>query len=221
MVNLISALVSGILLFNKIPTVQDAAQFVAIPKTAQFLSSHKISLDDRWDTPAVNDVFRDNILLNLAYFDGKVSSKGQIDWNLLRQPSVYHLTLNPQETFAFHDSVLPAYQGKIVKTTNAHFRWDEGFKSDGYLIGDGVCHFASLINWSARDAGLDVNAPTNHDFMKINEIPMEYGVSIFANPNSYTGSANQNLYITNNLSEPVDFKFDYDGKFLEVSVWQL
>ena len=186
-----------------------------LPEPALLISSHKMSLEDRWDNPAVNEVMRDNILLNLAYMKGTVVTKDQINWDNIRLASDYSFVLKPQETFAFDDSILPNYLGKITKTGNSHFTYAEGFKSDGYLAGDGVCHLASLINWSARDAHLDVVAPTNHDFAKINDIPKEYGVAIFATNSS------QNLYITNNQNRPVEFKFHYDGKYLEVSVWQL
>ncbi len=210
MVQLIS-LISGLLISNN----QPRATFVMPIEPARLLASHKMSLDNRWDNPAVNDVFRDNILLGLAYMRETVASKDQIDWNKLRQASDFYFILKPQETFAFEDNVLPNYQGKITKTTNLHFTYSEGFKSDGYLTGDGVCHLASLINWSAKDAHLDVLAPTNHDFAKINDIPKEYGVAIFAT------DPNQNLYITNNQNRPVEFRFDFDGKDLEVSVWEL
>jgi vancomycin resistance protein YoaR len=108
--------------------------------------------------------------------------------------------------------VLPQFTGKVTQTMNAHFMWDEGFKSDGWLTGDGVCHLASLIYRAAKDAGLETLAPTNHNFADIPEVPKEYGVSIFArNPQ-------QNLYITNTFDKPVQFAFTYDGTNLTVKV---
>jgi len=150
--------------------------------------------------------------------DGKVTGKNQINWNDIRKPFEYTLKLEPGQTFAFHDQIEDKYKGKVAKTTNAHFNSYEGFESDGYLVGDGVCHLASLVNWTAKDAQLDVEAPTNHDFAKINEVPKEYGVAIFNDPVSLNGGAMENLYITNNQNKPIDFKFTYDGSNLKVSV---
>ena len=96
-------------------------------------------------------------------------------------------------------------------TTNAHFNYQDGFKSDGYLTGDGVCHLASLMYWAAKDAGLTAYAPTSHDFAIINGVPREYGVSIYSVPDDFDTSARQNLYIQNNLNFPVAFIFNYDG----------
>jgi vancomycin resistance protein YoaR len=88
---------------------------------------------------------------------------------------------------------------------------DEGFKYDGDVTGDGVCHFASLIYWTAKDAGLTAYAPSNHNFAKINDVPREYGVAIMA------PSPLGNLYIIDNQDKPVTFVFDYDGTNLSVS----
>jgi len=190
-----------------------------IPKNAieQTIASHEISLKDRYNNPVVNRVFADNILLTLDYLQGAMHT-AQPDWQIIEKPANYQLTLKPRETFAFHDMVLPQYQGKIGKTTNAHFNGAEGFLSDGYLTGDGVCHIASLMDWTAQDAGLEVNAPTNHDFYKIPEIPKQYGVAIFASPNDGNASALQNLYITNTKEKPVTFAFAYNGDTLKLSI---
>ncbi len=187
----------------------------------QVVSSHEISLENRYPVKSVNEIFKDNILLNLAYMDGEVKSKQDINWDNLRKPSHFELSLNPGEVFAFHDDVLAQYKGRFGKTTNAHFSAQEGFKSDGYLFGDGVCHLASLIYWVAKDANLDALAPTNHDFMKIPEIGREYGVSIFSNPYQTGSHSQQNLYITNNKNKPIAFKFDYTGDKLKLSVTEV
>lgn len=187
----------------------------------QILATHKISLDDRYDNAAVNAVFKDNILLNLAYLRGAETSGGKVNWENVRTPFTYDFILKPGETFAFHDQVLDQYSASLTKTTNVHFTADEEFKSDGYLVGDGVCHLASLIYWSAKDSGLNTYAPANHDFAKINEIPKEYGVAIYSNAASKDASTRQNLYITNDKSNPVKFIFDFDGKNLQASVTQL
>jgi len=181
------------------------------------LSSHQISLEKRHAVESINNIFQDNILLNLNYMEGKVLDRDQIDWDEAKKPSTYSFRLNPGETFAFHDDVLPKYEGKVVKTTNAHFNAQEGFKSSGYLYGDGVCHLASLIYWVALDSGLETEAPTNHNFMVIPEVDKKYGVSIYADPFS-KADARQNLYITNNKENPVLFKFEYMDNNLKLSV---
>lgn len=185
---------------------------VVLGASSVALASRSFSMEKRYDVPSVNAVFKDNILLTLRYMNGDVKSASEINWEEVVKPFHAEFTLKPGERFAFDDNVLPAYSKNVVKTTNAHFNSYEGFKSDGYLIGDGVCHIASLIYWAAKDAKLDTFAPSNHDFAKINEVPKEYGVGIM----SLTPYGN--LYITNNYDVPVTFAFDYDGTNLTVSV---
>lgn len=182
------------------------------------LASHSISLYERAGSEFVNGVFRDNILLTVSYMGEKVDSPDDISWEEVNRPFKYEFVLEPGQVFAFHDQVFPKYAGKVVKTTNAHFNYQDGFKSDGYLMGDGVCHLASLIYWVAQDAHLLAEAPTNHNFADIPEVPKEYGVSIFAVPNRPTSSSLQNLYITNNLTEDVRFIFEYENGVLTVSI---
>ncbi len=182
------------------------------------LAQHEISLHNRYPVKSVSDIFKDNILLNIAYMDGTVKDGKDINWSEVEKPFKYEFKLEPGQTFAFQDDVLPDFKGKVVKTTNAHFNSQEGFKSDGYLVGDGVCHFASLIYWVAKDAGLDAYAPTNHDFMSIPDISKEFGVAIYANPYTKGANAQQNLYITNNKDKAVTFKFEYQNDNLKVSV---
>ena len=134
----------------------------------------------------------------MAYLDGRVSKKEDIDWDEVRKPFTYQFRLNPGEAFA-------------------HFNAADGFQSDGYLVGDGVCHLASLIYWVAKDAGLDTQAPTNHDFAVIPDISKEYGVSIYNYPGRVEANARQNLYISNNKEKVITFKFEYDGTNLKVS----
>lgn len=194
----------------------DYAQVLAASSVA--LASKTFSLEDRYDVPSVNTVFKDNILLTLKYMDGEIKGKGDISWDKVEAPFHAEFTLKPGEEFAFHDQILPEYKGNVVKTTNAHFNWTDGFKSDGYLTGDGVCHLASFIYWVAKDAGLTAVALTNHNFAKINDVPKEYGVAIYDWPGQFETSARQNLYITNNLDKPVTFMFNYDGNNLTIGV---
>ncbi|HEX6977462.1 MAG TPA: VanW family protein [Patescibacteria group bacterium] len=182
------------------------------------LATHNMSLEKRYGNTFVNDVFKDNILLTLNYMDGKVKAASDINWAEVEKPAKYEFTLKPGEEFTFHDQVLAAYKGNIVKSTNAHFNYTDGFKSDGYLTGDGVCHLASLIYWTAKDAGLTAIAPRNHDFANIPEVPREYGVSIYDLPGDPGSSQYQNLYITNNKEKDVKFVFEYKDNILTISV---
>lgn len=195
-------------------------QVSPVPAPNYVIASHEISLENRYPVKSVSDVFKDNILLNLAYMRGTVQDKKNINWDEVKKPFHYEFKLDPQKTFAFHDDVLPEYKDSLVKTTQAHFNAADGFKTDGYLFGDGVCHLASLIYWVAKEAGLDAKAPTNHDFMAIPEIDKQYGVSIYSNPFSKDSNAQQNLYITNNTDKAVIFYFDYADDKLRVSIFK-
>lgn len=185
------------------------------------LAQKEMSLDNRQPDSFVNNVFKKNILLNLAYLNGKVTKASDIKWDEIEKPFQYEFKLEPNKTFAFHSDVKAQYQDLLVKTTNAHFNAQEGFKTDGYLFGDGVCHLASLINWVAKEAGLSVEAPTNHDFANIPDVPKEFGVSIYSNPFSKGSNTQQNLYITNNKAKPISFKFEYQNNKVRVSVIEL
>lgn len=182
------------------------------------VSTHTMSLEDRYPDKGVNDVMRDNILLTLAYLRGTVKNESEIDWNEVRKPFTYSFILKPGETYAFQKDSLPSFENTVKITTDLHFASQEGFKSDGYLFGDGVCHLASLFYWTAKDARLNTLAPTNHDFAQIPEIPREYGVAIYSQPNEHTTNANQNLYISNNQSKDIIFEVKYDGKNLETNI---
>ena len=180
--------------------------------TTHLLAQHEFPLTDRYAIPMVNKVFSYNILLTLREMAGQYNEPHDI-----YKPFSYSFTLSPNQTFAFHDKVLPQYTN-VVQTTNAHFTAEEGFISDGYLVGDGVCHLASLMNWAAKDAGLEVNAPVNHNFAVIPDVPKEYGVAIYSSPTDIQASEKQNLYITNNKDKPVTFAFDYNGQIVTVKV---
>jgi hypothetical protein len=192
---------------SPVPTVQE-----------HVISEHAMSLETRYAVKSVNDVFKDNILLTLAYMTGKVTKPTDINWEELRKPATYEVTLNPGEVFAFHDDVLPEYKGKTIKTTNSHYNAAEGFRTDGYLYGDGVCHLASLINWAASGSGLKVEARVRHDFAPVPEVPREYGTSIYATGGASATGEMQNLYIENTLDHAVKLVFAYDGTSLKVKV---
>ncbi len=184
----------------------------------QVLSHKQISMENRYGAPSVNEIYKDNILLNIAYLKGVVSDPKNINWEEVRKPFKYEFKLEPGQTFAFHEDILPEYQGKVIKTTNTHFGAGEGYKFSGRYFGDGVCHLASLMYWVALDAGLDSIAPTSHDFAEIPEIAKEYGVSIYADPRSTGAHAKQNLYVTNNKGNPVMFRFEYANNQLKLTV---
>lgn len=207
---MISSILGAILAISVASTeVQKSSAPVEKP-----LALHTFSLEKRYSNEFVNDVFKDNILYTI---DRMAGNTGQPNWQQIEKPKHYEFVLNPQQTFSFHDTVLPQYQGKIVKTTNSHFDAQEGFKSDNWLFGDGVCHMASLLYWVAKDAKLDALAPVRHDFAPVPEVPREYGVSIYSAPGQDSTSAEQNLYITNTYEKPIVFAFDYNGKNLTVS----
>ena len=186
----------------------------------QELSVRSMSLNDRYPQPGVNAVFRENILLALSYLAGKVPDPTHISWQEVNKPSQFGITLSPGEVFAFHDKVLQQFLGYKLLVSHAHFSASDGFLSDGYLYGDGVCHLASLLNWAARDAGLTVVAPTKHDFAVIPDIPAAYGTAIYTAPAEPEASALQNLYIENTFKEPARFVFEYSNNDLKVSIYR-
>lgn len=188
----------------------------AVSQPEAILATHQMSLNNRYGNSYVNNVFKQNILLAMSYLRG-ISKSAPVSWADVDKPFRFILTLKPGQVFAFHDQVLPQFVGKQGFTTHAHFESQEGFLSDGYLFGDGVCHLASLIYWVAKDAGLDAKAPTSHDFAVIPEIPKEYGVAIFYSPDQQATSQEQNLYITNNKDKNVSFVFDFNGDNLKVT----
>ena len=177
------------------------------------LAQREFSMDYRYPVESVSKIFKDNILLNIAYLDGRVSSASDIKWDEIQKPFLSSFTLKPGEVFAYHDQVYSEFKDKVVVTTNSRFNKSDGYKTDGYLYGDGVCQLASLLSWVAKDANLDVKAPTNHDFAAIPEVPKSQGVSIYYDPNDKAHSNRSNLYITNNTTQDVSFVFEYkDGK---------
>lgn len=183
--------------------------------TPKALSQVQYSLSNRYSNIFVNDVFADNILLTIAYLSGKVKKGDVVPWSTVQADWEVEFILKPNETFAFHDTVLEKYKSKIALTTNAHFNASEGFKSDGWLVGDGVCHLASFMYVVAKNAGLEIEAPTSHDFAVIPNIEKKDGVSIFSE------NTLQNLYITNNQSKPITFIFVHKGNTLTIRIDKL
>lgn len=197
--------------------------FTGVPNTIQpqdkVLSTESMSLENRAQPGSfMAEVMRDNILLTVAYMRGIISDPKNIDWDSVRKPFEYSFELKPGEAYSFQKDALPEYKDSIVKTIEVNFAGQDGFKHDGYLMGDGVCHLASLFYKSAIKANIEATAPTNHDFMPIPEIEREYGVAIYSMPGSVEANAKQNLYIKNDTSGVVTFEIKYDGVNLETKV---
>jgi len=187
----------------------------------KLLAQATYSLTNRYTDPYVNNIFSDNILLTLAYMGGKVKKDQKFSWSTVRAPGVETLFLKPGGTFAFHDMTLDKYKDKIAATTNAHFASNEGFKSDGWLVGDGVCHLASFLYIASKEAGLQIEAPTRHDFAEIADVPESSGVSIYSSRNNPASSALQNLYITNNYNKTIAFIFTHEKDKVNIKIEQL
>lgn len=195
--------------------------FGAQPATPEpiALSERSISLEKRaMPGSFMNEVMKDNILLTIGYMRGIITDRSAINWNEIRMPFTYSFTLNPGESYSFQKDSLPKYAGSIVKTIDVNFGGSDGFKHDGYLMGDGVCHLASLFYWAAMDANLDAAAPTNHDFRAIPEVPREYGVSIYSTPGESYANSMQNMYVKNDTQSPITFEITYDGEKLKTKV---
>ena len=182
------------------------------------LAEKSLDLTTRNEDSWVSRVMADNILLTLHFLKGDVG--GEIDWERVREPFSVSFTLEPGEAFAFHQDVLPEFEGKTVKTTGAIFHSDQGFKSDGYLFGDGVCHLASLMNWVASEAGLGVTAVVNHDFWPVPEIPREFGTSIYYLEGESSTNQLQNLYLENTFNHPIIFIFAIDSQEVKLKIVQ-
>src|SRR3989338_4878723 len=184
--------------------------------TDKVISEKQFSLENRYAVKSVNEVMKKNILLNLAYLNGSVAKKADINWTQITSPFHFEKTLGVGETFAYHTTVRDEFTAKVAFTTNSTFNAADGYLSDGYLFGDGVCHLASLINWAALEAGLETVVPKDHrSVAHIPDVPDDYGVSIYKNGNI---GENNNLYITNTKDKPVTLHFEYDGINLKVSV---
>ena len=216
----VSLLTASVLTVSAVtPEISGSAQLKPIYEQAQVeIGSRTMSLDMRYGHDQPENIYKDNILLNLAYLSGSVKSKSDIDWNQLRQAKSIEFSLEPGQRFAYHDIIDPKYKDNVALAVKTNFGAGDGYKFEGGLYGMGVCHLASLIHWAALDAGLESVAPSNHDFYPIPEIPKEYGVAVYNSPDAVSASANQNLYIKNTLDTKVTFKFDFDGDNLKVTV---
>ena len=167
------------------------------------LASESLDLSQRAPVGSVNEGFKENILIAVDY---------------LKKVNGGWLVLQPGEVFAFHKNILPRFQGEKIITQESGFGVKDGYKVVSGLPGNGVCHLASLMNKTSRQAGLEVVAEVNHNFAQIPGIEREYGTSIYFMPGGGNNSAAQNLYIKNNQSFPVEFVFDLIGNQLQFTV---
>ncbi|MEK7188734.1 MAG: hypothetical protein AAB685_02695, partial [Patescibacteria group bacterium] len=108
----------AIISFMFLPFLSLAQPIASEPES---IAVREFSLEKRYEDSFVNEVFKDNILLTLKYLSGEKIDPRKINFETIRKPFDYKIVLKPRETFAFHDDALPEFQGRIVKTTNAHF----------------------------------------------------------------------------------------------------
>lgn len=193
----------------------------------EVLALKSLDLEKRHPNENVNQAFADNILLSLHYLKGDIDSfkkdkekvgPENIVWEKARGPFEAVFVLKSGDSFAFHENVREEYKDKPLITINSHFAYQEGYKAVAGLFGNGVCHLASLINWTASEAGLAVTSPVGHDFYPIPEVPQEYGTSILYWQGQDRNSCNQNLYLKNNLDVPLVFTFNVDEKEVNLKV---
>ena len=181
---------------------ESAGELVANPR---ILALETLDLANRYPVESVSKGFKENILIALGYlaFQDDVLEDG------------FALTLNPGEVFAFHNKgILPEFKEDKIVTQESDFTTNTGYKVVAGLGGNGVCHLASLMNKVASEAGLEVIAPTNHNFAEIPGIDRKYGTSI----STRNGPERQNLYIRNVYDFPVRLRFVQNGQLLALMV---
>ena len=130
-----------------LPFINTPVSPSAQPILTKQLAVREFSLNNRYGNSFVNNVFKDNILLTIKYTKGEKIDPSKIDWEKIGKPMEYRLSLKPGETFAFHDDVLPKYDGKVKKTTNSHFNSSEGFNSFIDPTSFGMARFNLLAFW--------------------------------------------------------------------------
>ena len=82
--------------------VSVSSQFVTPQVQEQIISSHEISLEKRY-----YPVQKDNILLNLAYMDGRVTKKEDISWDELQKPFKFYASTyqSPKHVLQVHPCI--------------------------------------------------------------------------------------------------------------------
>lgn len=169
------------------------------------LASEEMDLNYRYPVLSISEGFKENILIAVSYFNKEAGREGVI-------------ILNPNEVFSFHKNILPEFEKDKIVTQESGFVAKDGYKYVAGLAGNGVCHLASLMNEVAAEAGLEVTAPTSHDFAKIPGVEAKYGTSIKYVENGGAVTERQNLYIRNNFDYPVKLLFTLDENNLRFTV---
>lgn len=217
----------AIMASSTISSLSGAFQLPVVPAVLEKpLAIQEMDLTKRLDNEAGSRIFADNILLCLHYLKGDVNelkkgstinSEADINWEKVRLPFEFSFVLKKGEVFAFHNKDFPQYKDPKY-TMNSRFFGEEGYKFLNGLGGNGVCHLASLMNWAAQNAKLEVTAKVNHDFWPVPGIPREYGTAIFYSATDNFTAENQNLYIKNNFDYPVTFEFKADSEKVKLIV---
>jgi vancomycin resistance protein YoaR len=177
-----------------------AGQSGEIRLEKKILASETMDLNTRYPVESVSEGFKENILIAVNYLQ-----KNEI-------------VIRPGEVFAFHKNIMPEFKKDKIITQESGFIAKDGYKYVAGLAGNGVCHLASLMNEVAQEAGLEVTAPTNHNFANIPGIDKKYGTSIKYVENGGSVSERQNLYIKNNNNVPIKFEFTLEGDNLSFSI---
>ncbi|MGI5826190.1 MAG: VanW family protein [Patescibacteria group bacterium] len=201
----LSAILSASLLLSSQPVIISpiagrAGELAAPPK--EVLAEGVLDLSSRNPNKSINEGFKENILVNLGY--------------LYKDRD--RLILQPGEVFAFHKNIHPDFKDAVIVTQESEYRSSEGYKPVAGLYGNGVCHLATLMNYAASQAGLEVMAMVSHDFAPVPGIDRKYGTSIKFYPNIGGTSERQNLYIRNTKDSPVEFKFSQEGDLLKLAI---
>jgi vancomycin resistance protein YoaR len=201
----VAAVMSATLLLSRQPTIVSpvaggAGELGAAQQ--ETLSEGVLDLSTRNPSEAINQGFKENILVNLDYL---YKDRARI-------------IIRPGEVFAFHKNIHPDFRGSVIVTQESEYKASEGYKLIAGLYGNGVCHLATLMNYAASQAGLEVTAMVSHDFAPVPGIDRKYGTSIKFSPNIGGTSERQNLYIKNTKDYPVEFKFSQQGDVLKFAV---
>lgn len=191
-----SALSASLLLTPVTGGVPVAGQTGQLAQKYELMAAESIDLDNRYPVESVSKGFKENILIAVNYLN--LDGRGGF-------------VLQPNEVFAFQEKgILPQFASDKIVTQDSDFTTRTGYKMVAGLGGNGVCHLASLMNWTSSEAGLEVVSPTFHDFAKIPGIDRIYGTSI----STRNSPERQNLYIRNTFDFPVRFQFITEGNLL-------
>jgi len=172
------------------------------------LSGRTLIFDEFNLGPYADEVLSFNILRYFHYLKGDAE---EFAGGENREPFEGSFVLNPGEVFAYHPEVLEEYRNQVAVTPETNLSMADGYKALEGLPANGVCYSASLFNWVASEAGLEIVAKVNHDFFPVPGVPQEYGTSIYHLAGSHS-SRLQNLYIRNTYDSPVEFRYFASGR---------